>query len=247
VGAPGAAVKLFLGPISDASTLRYVEQLLGDIALPHHNITQSGDWSERRSSSEQLRRHLEQPGRPARSHRPRALPALPGVRRWLHPPSDHQRRQHLLTDRLTGPKSRRLDADGLARGRGRQHQPVQPRQHAPALPRRRRRRPALQRRHRAGESQARPPPPPRRPRHRRCRPRPPAHHPLPLPPPQTQPAEGDHEEGGSPPRRVCRPPQALARRPPSPQGHVDPYRRLFGVGSKRASAAALVVKRRPTR
>ena len=84
MGAPGAAVKLFLGPISDASTLRYLEQLLGDIALPHHNITQSGDWSERRSISEQLRRHLEQPGRPARgdaecppttNHRDRAMRA----------------------------------------------------------------------------------------------------------------------------------------------------------------------------
>jgi type IV secretory pathway TraG/TraD family ATPase VirD4 len=47
-----SSVKLFLGPISDAHTLRYLEQLLGDIALPHHNITQSGDWSEHRSTTQ---------------------------------------------------------------------------------------------------------------------------------------------------------------------------------------------------
>jgi type IV secretion system protein VirD4 len=47
-----SSVKLFLGPISDASTLRYLEQLLGDVALPHHNITQSGDWGEHRSTTE---------------------------------------------------------------------------------------------------------------------------------------------------------------------------------------------------
>jgi type IV secretion system protein VirD4 len=47
-----SSVKLFLGPISDAHTLRYLEQLLGDVALPHHNITQSGDWSEHRSTTE---------------------------------------------------------------------------------------------------------------------------------------------------------------------------------------------------
>ena len=47
-----SSVKLFLGPISDASTLRYLEQLLGDVALPHQNITQSGDWGEHRSTTE---------------------------------------------------------------------------------------------------------------------------------------------------------------------------------------------------
>ena len=33
-------------------TLRYLEQLLGDVALPHHNITQSGDWGDHRSTTE---------------------------------------------------------------------------------------------------------------------------------------------------------------------------------------------------
>jgi type IV secretion system protein VirD4 len=47
-----SSVKLFLGPISDASTLRYLEQLLGDVALAHQNVTQSGDWGEHRSTTE---------------------------------------------------------------------------------------------------------------------------------------------------------------------------------------------------
>jgi type IV secretion system protein VirD4 len=47
-----SSVKLFLGPISDASTLTYLDQLLGDVGRAHQNVTQSGDWGEQRSTTE---------------------------------------------------------------------------------------------------------------------------------------------------------------------------------------------------
>ena len=47
-----SSVKLFLGPISDTSTLTYLDQLLGDVGRAHQNVTQSGDWGEQRSTTE---------------------------------------------------------------------------------------------------------------------------------------------------------------------------------------------------
>jgi hypothetical protein len=47
-----SSVKLFLGPISDANTLTYLDQLLGDVGRTHQNVTQSGDWGEQRSTTE---------------------------------------------------------------------------------------------------------------------------------------------------------------------------------------------------
>src|SRR3954451_9290907 len=47
-----SSVKLFLGPVSDASTLKYLDQLLGEVAMSHENVTLSGAWGDQRSTTE---------------------------------------------------------------------------------------------------------------------------------------------------------------------------------------------------
>jgi type IV secretory pathway TraG/TraD family ATPase VirD4 len=93
-----SSVKLFLGPISDANTLDYLDQLLGEVALAHNNVTQSGDWGEHRSTTEVTHYRPVAPAPELRQlQRDRGLllceripPALIALRAWYQDPALRQ-------------------------------------------------------------------------------------------------------------------------------------------------------------